>query len=91
MSIFTHAECGFCFREVTKIQKYEEAIASYDKAIAIKPDYHLVWNERGVALEKLQRYEEALKCYEKAISIRPDNQLAINNRNILLRELGRLN
>ncbi len=30
--------------------KYEEAIQAYDKAIEIKPDYHLAWNNKGIAL-----------------------------------------
>jgi tetratricopeptide (TPR) repeat protein len=28
----------------------EEAIASYDKALEIKPDYHEAWYNRGFAL-----------------------------------------
>ncbi|WP_353572711.1 tetratricopeptide repeat protein [Candidatus Albibeggiatoa sp. nov. BB20] len=32
------------------LDKYEEAIASYDKALKIKPDYALAWYNRGVSL-----------------------------------------
>ena len=55
-----------------ELQKYEEAIASFDKAIAIKPDYYEAWHNRGVALSELQRYEEAIASYDKAIVIKPD-------------------
>ena len=52
------------------LQKYEEAIASYDKAIAIKPDYHEAWYNRGFALGRLKKYEEAIASYDKAIAIK---------------------
>ncbi|MEH2115149.1 tetratricopeptide repeat-containing S1 family peptidase, partial [Nostoc sp.] len=55
-------------------QKYEQAIVSYDKAIAIKPDYHEAWNNRGISLASLQRYSEAIASYDKAIAIKPDYQ-----------------
>jgi Flp pilus assembly protein TadD len=33
--------------------QYEEAIASFDKAIEIKPDNDSAWLNRGVALDNL--------------------------------------
>ena len=72
-----------------KLGRNEEAIASYDKALKIKPDYHLAWNGRGNALEKLGRYEEAIASYDKALKIKPDFHDARNNRDIVLRKLGR--
>jgi protein O-GlcNAc transferase len=38
----------------------EEALASYNRAIALKPDYAVVFNNRGNALQDLQRFDEAL-------------------------------
>ncbi|HAC62472.1 MAG TPA: hypothetical protein DCF68_02775, partial [Cyanothece sp. UBA12306] len=37
---------------------YEEAIASFDKALAIKPDDDAAWYLRGIALDNLGRNEE---------------------------------
>jgi tetratricopeptide (TPR) repeat protein len=57
---------------LNELNRYEEALASYDKAISLKPDYHEAWMNRGVSFSKLNRYEEALVAYDKAISIEPD-------------------
>ncbi|MFN6526482.1 tetratricopeptide repeat-containing serine protease family protein [Nostoc sp. ChiSLP03a] len=70
-------------------QKYKEAIASYDKAVAIKPDDHLAWNNRGVSLANLQRYSEAIASYDKAVAIKPDDQDAWHSRGISLDNLKR--
>jgi len=67
----------------------EKAIASYDKAIEIKPDYHQAWNNQGVSLGNLGRYEEAIASYDKAIEIKPDYHQAWNNRGVSLDDLGR--
>jgi tetratricopeptide (TPR) repeat protein len=48
------------------------AIASYDRALEIKPDYHEAWNNRGVALGNLGRLEEAIASYDRALEIKPD-------------------
>ena len=49
--------------------RLEAAIASYDKALEIKPDYHVAWNNRGIALDNLGRGEEAIASYDKALEI----------------------
>ncbi len=51
-------------------------MASYEKAIEIKPDYHLPWNNRGYALRQLGRLEEAMASYDKAVEIKPDDHEA---------------
>lgn len=68
------------------LKKYEQAIASYDKALEISPgaifvdrveprakveDYSLWWFNRGTALVDLERYEEALESLDKSIKIKP--------------------
>jgi tetratricopeptide (TPR) repeat protein len=42
---------------------FEGAIASFDKALEIKPDYHEAWLYRGNALRNLVRLEEAIASY----------------------------
>ncbi len=49
-----------------------EALANYDKAIALKPDFAQAHNNRGTALQDLNRPAEALASYEKAITLKPD-------------------
>ena len=60
---------------------YEEALAHYDKAILLKPDYPEAWNNKGVIFGELRRYEEAINHYKKAISL--DNSLAWSLGNLV--------
>ncbi|MFM8298461.1 MAG: tetratricopeptide repeat protein [Microcystis aeruginosa] len=71
-------------------KEYEQAIASYDRALEIKPDFHEAWNNRGIALGNLGRWAEAIASYDQALEIKPDYHQAWNNRGIALGNLGRL-
>ncbi|MDA0268046.1 MAG: tetratricopeptide repeat protein [Cyanobacteria bacterium] len=66
--------------------RYEEAIAAYDAALAIKPDKHEALNNKGIALGNLGRYEEAIAAYDAALAIKPDDHQALNNKGIALVE-----
>ena len=68
---------------------FEEAIASYDKALEIKPDSHKAWFNLGYALDDLGRHEDAIASYDKALEIKPDLHEAWNNRGVALCKLGR--
>ncbi|MCA2623843.1 MAG: tetratricopeptide repeat protein, partial [Microcystis sp. M19BS1] len=71
-------------------KEYEQAIASYDRALEIKPDKHEAWYNRGVALGNLGRFEQAIASYDRALEIKPDFHQAWNNRGNALDDLGRL-
>ena len=72
------------------LERTAEALASYDRAIALKADYADAHNNRGTVLNELKRSEEALASYNKAISLQPNNAQAHNNRGSALRDLNRL-
>ena len=55
--------------------KLQEAVASFDKAIQIRPDYAEAYSNRGAALQELGRLGEAAENYRKGISIAPQNGL----------------
>jgi CHAT domain-containing protein/tetratricopeptide (TPR) repeat protein len=65
------------------------AIASYDRALEFKPDFHEAWTNRGIALVSLGRYEEAIASFDQALEIKPDYHEAWHNRGIALVNLGR--
>jgi tetratricopeptide (TPR) repeat protein len=69
---------------------YEEAIASYDNALKLKPDKHEAWYNRGNALGNLGRLEEAIASYDNALKFKPDDPDALYNRGSALFNLGRL-
>jgi tetratricopeptide (TPR) repeat protein len=67
----------------------EDAVASYDRAIALKPDYAEALHNRGNAFAMLGRAEDALASFDRAIMLRPDYAAALLNRAQILKRLGR--
>ncbi|KAM3110841.1 tetratricopeptide repeat protein [Phormidesmis sp. 146-33] len=72
-----------------EVERYKEAITSYDQALKYKPDNDAAWNNRGNALGKLQRHEEAIASYDQALKYKPDDDAAWYNRGIALGNLQR--
>ena len=83
------AECFDCGNALYRLERYEDAIASYDKALEVKPDNHEAWYNRGVALSALGRNDDAITSYDKALEVKPDKHEAWNNRGVALSALGR--
>ena len=52
------------------LKRLEEALASYDKAIALKPDNAEAHNNRGNVLYDLKRYDEAFAAYDTALTLK---------------------
>jgi tetratricopeptide (TPR) repeat protein len=73
------------------LNRHEEAIAHYARAIAIKPDYAQAHNNLGDALMKCERPEEALTHYERSVDIKPDVAEAQNRLGVCLHALNREN
>lgn len=70
--------------------KLEEAIAAYNKAVLIKPDFAEAHTNRGNALKDLGRLDEAVANYGKAIQLKPDFAGAYYGRGNALKDLGQL-
>jgi tetratricopeptide (TPR) repeat protein len=71
----------------------ESALASYDHAIAIKPDFADPYSNRGIAFRELKQLEAALASHDRA-GFRPDQPelTSVNGRrNIPLAKLAPLN
>jgi len=51
--------------ELGRLEKNEEAIACYDKALEIYPNHMNALFSKGVALGGLEKNEEAIACYDK--------------------------
>ncbi len=73
---------------LTLLGRFVEAVASYDRALAIAPDADTLTN-RGNALQGLNRLEDALASYETALARDPNNVQALFKRGVVLGELGR--
>src|SRR5579871_3999479 len=57
---------------LSRLNRFDETLASYDHAIAIDPGNANAFYNRGVALQGLRRIGEALASYLKATSLKPD-------------------
>ena len=55
-----------------KLEKYDEAILNYNKAIEINPDNADYYYNRGDSYYNLDKYDEAISNYDKAIKLNPD-------------------
>jgi tetratricopeptide (TPR) repeat protein len=73
----------------SKEKKWVEAVDSFDRALAIKPDKYEAWFNRGNALDELERYKEAILSYDRAIAIKPDRDKAWFYRGDSFRKLGK--
>ena len=66
-----------------------EAVALFDKALALKPDLAEAWLGRGNVLSKLKRLDEAIASHDKALALDPELTEAWCGRGNVLTELGR--
>jgi superkiller protein 3 len=65
------------------MQRFDESLASLDKAIEFNSENAEAWNDKGVILRRLERNEEALDCFQRAIKLDPSNELYQENLNDL--------
>jgi predicted O-linked N-acetylglucosamine transferase (SPINDLY family) len=55
------------------LNQLDEALESYNKAVAVDPNYIDTYNARGIVLQKLARSEEALADYDRVLAHNPDH------------------
>lgn len=72
-----------------ELQRYQDALEAYEKAVNIRPDYPQAWNGQGRILYELKQYKQALTAYDKAIQIQPDYLQAWSGRGLVLAKLQR--
>ncbi|WGV24039.1 serine/threonine-protein kinase [Halotia branconii] len=72
-----------------ELQRYQDALAAYEQAVEIRPDYAQGWNGQGKTLSKLKQYKAALAAYDKAIQIQPEYVEAWSGRGFILQNLQR--
>jgi tetratricopeptide (TPR) repeat protein len=73
---------------LTELLRFDEALDSYEKALAIQPTAE-AWNNHGLVLYRLKRFAGSLKSYDRAIEIRPDYNPAWFNRGEVLQYFER--
>jgi tetratricopeptide (TPR) repeat protein len=71
-------------------QKFDDAIADYDEAIRVHPDYGLAFNNRGLALVRKKDNERALSDFTRSIELLPKFAAPSYNRGLIYFNRGDL-
>lgn len=71
-----------------KEQYYPEAIAAFDKVIAINPDDADAWEYKGSAQQNDEQFADAIKSYEKVLELKPDHAKVMCEMATCYLELG---
>jgi len=76
---------GVCYKAIGEM---DAAVKSFEKAIAIKPDYTEVYYNLGITFKELGQLDAAVQSYKKALAINPTYAEVHNNLGNVLRILG---
>lgn len=66
----------------------EQAIQSFEKGVALKPDAKEGWYNLGIAYGKKRLFAKEVEAYEKALALDPNYVNALHNLGLALRDLG---
>ena len=75
--------------ELAEQGKFSEAIAAFNQAIEIYPQYENAHNNLGLAFGNLQQYSQAENAFKHALAIDPRNFETYNNLGIALGSQGK--
>lgn len=66
----------------------QEAVASYDEALLLKPDFREAILNRGITLASLGEHQRALADFDSCLSITPKDTMVLRYRAVSLSETG---
>lgn len=75
---------------LTELHRMDEALAAYDRAIALQEDNALAWARKGRALRLMERNDDALAAYDRALQIMPRYGFALRGKGLVLERMGEL-
>jgi tetratricopeptide (TPR) repeat protein/S1-C subfamily serine protease len=82
----THFERAVAYHEQGKVGL---ALADYNKAIALEPNFAQAYGNRGLLYKNQGKVELALADYNQAIALEPNDVQAYNNRGVLYQNQGK--
>jgi tetratricopeptide (TPR) repeat protein len=71
------------------LSKPKEALACYEQAISMDPEYQKAWHNIGHVLLNLNEYQEALYAFEESLALSPDDVFSLFNMAYALNRLTR--
>ena len=69
--------------------QHEEAVAAFDRALALDPQTPEALLHRGMGLARLERIEEAFACFNRVLAAQPGSVDALFNRGLMLDKMNR--
>ena len=63
-----HHELGL---SLLHLKRYKEAVAAFEKALAITPAFRAAWSNMGIALARLGQLDKAMACHDRAAGKAP--------------------
>ena len=70
--------------------KLDDAVDSYQQALAIKPDYAEVYGDLGNVFKEQGKLDKAIASYQQALALKPDYAKAYVNLGVVFQEGGLL-
>ena len=70
------------------LEKYEKAIADYDRVLRLDPSDSVAYRSRAVAYEGLGQTERAIEDYDRRLGSEPSDVVALVLRGAAFRKLG---
>lgn len=71
-----------------KADRFEQALACFDRALALAPAFASAYNSRGYVLQDLGRLEEALADFTRSVELSPEMAMFRLNLGMLQLKLG---
>src|SRR5258708_2615001 len=72
------------------MQREQEALLAYEKAVWLDSNYIQAWHNKGNVLCKLNRHSEALAAYEHILRLDPNQSIAWYHKGHILKQLSML-
>jgi tetratricopeptide (TPR) repeat protein len=70
------------FCQCVSPSQYEKAIASFDRALEIDPDYHEALVNQGISFQNIGQYEKAIADYNSCLALNPNLPDVAHNRDV---------
>jgi tetratricopeptide (TPR) repeat protein len=76
-------------RALAALSRPDEALARFDRALAIDPSYLAAHYQKGLLLQRQKRYPEAVATLDQALALAPNNAFVLSVKAECLEEAGR--
>ena len=69
--------------QLYRLERFEGAIAAFQQAVKLQPDFYQAWYGAAQTLTTLRQYAEALQAYNRVLELEPDFSQALRDRALI--------